>query len=482
MGVVSSTLNTYCPKVVHNFYSTLAKKRKRSYDCYDDDEVDLEDILDKPKRTKLTSTSQYIYNTLFLESRDHDVEVEMLGKVWKLHKVYLLQSPYFASMFSGSWNESGKSQIKIDLTDQNITEDALEIVLGSLYQDRVTLKPRRCEEILATAVMFQLDELINKVSRLMITNTNALTVLSYYEVACMYGIQDLKDAAFSWLLLNLITYYSCNFDRLQKISLELMISLLTHDDLCVVQTEFSLYLLLRSWLFMQIEKDLEFQANSFDENATVHNFFRTLPNDGVAYLDTAEGKQYVELFRSIHLRDIVLHYEDIEILKEDNILPKSWFSSYFEEHWKDLLKVNQIVARVPRAPDVPEEEFNTTCLRYGRVFTYTKCCSWKWNNFDHGLHLLWTVSQDGIAVGRSYAFDNYMPYRTGYLNTFLFYKVSAYIVNQHRQLVRQVSSGYEKINLYSHMKLLEFPKAFLKLNSTLVISVKVLIKPSEPNN
>lgn len=43
------------------------------------------------------------------------------------------------------------------------------------------------------------------------------TVLSYYEVACMYGIQDLKDAAFSWLLLNLITYYSCNFDRLQKI-------------------------------------------------------------------------------------------------------------------------------------------------------------------------------------------------------------------------------------------------------------------------
>lgn len=37
--------------------------------------------------------------------------------------LFSFQSPYFASMFSGSWNESGKSQIKIDLTDQNITED-----------------------------------------------------------------------------------------------------------------------------------------------------------------------------------------------------------------------------------------------------------------------------------------------------------------------------------------------------------------------
>lgn len=86
-----------------------------------------------------------------------------------------------------------------------------------------------------------------------------------------------QNSEHDWAVLFLVLYlYFIRFFFF--FSLELMISLLTHDDLCVVQTEFSLYLLLRSWLFMQIEKDLEFQANSFDENATVHNFFRTLPN------------------------------------------------------------------------------------------------------------------------------------------------------------------------------------------------------------
>ena len=36
---------------------------------------------------------------------------------------FLLQSPYFASMFSGSWKESSMKKVEMDIVDENIDED-----------------------------------------------------------------------------------------------------------------------------------------------------------------------------------------------------------------------------------------------------------------------------------------------------------------------------------------------------------------------
>lgn len=46
-----------------------------------------------------------------------------LGKVWHLHKIYLCQSPYFASMFCGSWREREQKFIAIEIIDPKITLD-----------------------------------------------------------------------------------------------------------------------------------------------------------------------------------------------------------------------------------------------------------------------------------------------------------------------------------------------------------------------
>lgn len=40
-----------------------------------------------------------------------------LGQEFCLHKVYLCQSPYFASMFGGSWLETTQNYITIDVVD-----------------------------------------------------------------------------------------------------------------------------------------------------------------------------------------------------------------------------------------------------------------------------------------------------------------------------------------------------------------------------
>lgn len=46
-----------------------------------------------------------------------------LGKVWHLHRVYLCQSSYFATMFNGCWKEASENFIKIKITDPKITLD-----------------------------------------------------------------------------------------------------------------------------------------------------------------------------------------------------------------------------------------------------------------------------------------------------------------------------------------------------------------------
>lgn len=35
--------------------------------------------------------------------------------------MFLFQSPYFASMFSGSWREANEKVINVEITDPNIT-------------------------------------------------------------------------------------------------------------------------------------------------------------------------------------------------------------------------------------------------------------------------------------------------------------------------------------------------------------------------
>lgn len=69
------------------------------------------------------TTPQYIYKTFFVEEQNSDISVMALGKVWHLHKIYLCQSPYFASMFSGSWREREQNFIAIEIIDPKISLD-----------------------------------------------------------------------------------------------------------------------------------------------------------------------------------------------------------------------------------------------------------------------------------------------------------------------------------------------------------------------
>jgi BTB/POZ domain-containing protein 13 len=124
---------------------------------------------------------------------------------------------------------------------------ALSMVLGSFYQDEINLEPKEAISILATATLFQLQELIDECANIMIETMNSETVISYYNAAVSYGIANVKAAAKRWLEVNLLDYGWTHLPFLKQITPELMADLVTSPDLIVLQTEFCIYMLLRIW-------------------------------------------------------------------------------------------------------------------------------------------------------------------------------------------------------------------------------------------
>jgi len=121
------------------------------------------------------------------------------------------------------------------------------MVLGSFYQDEINLEPKEAISILATATLFQLQELIDECANIMIETMNSETVISYYNAAVSYGIANVKAAAKRWLEVNLLDYGWTHLPFLKQVTPELMADLVTSPDLIVLQTEFCIYMLLRIW-------------------------------------------------------------------------------------------------------------------------------------------------------------------------------------------------------------------------------------------
>ena len=86
--------------------SSITRKRKDCLSVENDDQYSDVSCSKSHKRRRLKSTSEYIYNALFLQGENSDVKIRALGQEWDLHKVYLRQAGYFSGMFNSSWKEA----------------------------------------------------------------------------------------------------------------------------------------------------------------------------------------------------------------------------------------------------------------------------------------------------------------------------------------------------------------------------------------
>ncbi|KAL4669092.1 hypothetical protein H8959_007646 [Pygathrix nigripes] len=240
----------YCPGS-HKRSGAFRYCRPDSERDEDEEERDEQQpLLHIPVRKKLRSTSEYIYQTLFLNGENSDIKICALGEEWRLHKIYLCQSGYFSSMFSGSWKESSMNIIELEIPDQNIDVEALQVAFGSLYRDDVLIKPSRVVAILAAACMLQLDGLIQQCGKTMKETITVKTVCGYYTSVGTYGLDSVKKRCLEWLLNNLMTHQ--NVKLFKELSINVMKQLIGSCNLFVMQVEMDVYTALKMWMFLQL--------------------------------------------------------------------------------------------------------------------------------------------------------------------------------------------------------------------------------------
>lgn len=390
-----------------NNVSQIIKGRKRKHDEDHDESSQDENVLDytltTPKRKKLLSTAQYIYQALYKEARSSDISVRALGKTFELHKIYLCQSPYFNSMFSGNWRESQDDFVAIEISDPNITSKSLDIVFGSLYQDEVTLEPLEIIGVLATAAHFQLDGLIEKCAEVMCETTNYETAVNYYEMACTYGVHSVKKCTFEWLQMNLLGFFCKNNKRLSSIDVDLMTALVSSPNLCVMQTEFSLYIVLRSWMFWKLFPDHSTEKTEKDAQVDHSTYFAKREQD-TPFLLTTQGRPFEKAFRALRLRNLLNHYVDIRILKQDKIIPIIWLHEPVFDQWINMLHIDHSIDKGPK--EINEAAFYETCMRCGRILQEEGFQKWRWTGFNFGLDLVLIVDTRTLSIKRHHRTEN----------------------------------------------------------------------------
>lgn len=263
---------------------------------------------------------------------------------------------------------------------------ALDAVFGSMYSDEIEIDPNGVISVLATATLFHLDGIIDKCAEVMIETINAETAINYYEAACQYGCQNVKKSTFVWLETNLLCIYTKYPNLLRQISIELMTALISSPDLYVMQTEFSLYTLLRTWIYLRLnpnydpenpqhqqELQLQFQqqqqqmegnnvnstlslssssssdssntqseSNTPSTNGDVIQQYFSSRREKRSFLSTPDGQQYLKPFLALRTQYLTNHHMDLKIVLNDNIIPKEWLHHHVLNHWNSILKVDHL--------------------------------------------------------------------------------------------------------------------------------------------
>lgn len=276
----------------------------------------------------------------------------------------------------------------------------------------------------------------------------------------------MKQSTFNWLLVNLLSLYYKTGKWLRLISIELMELLVASPDLYVMQTELSLYTLLRYWMYLKLHPGGEEVGASEEKLQYFSN-----RQSSVAFLNTPKGKPYEKCFRALRLNNLLNHHVDIRVLRQDNIIPVEWMHEPLFQQWNSMLLVDQTLDKGPK--DVDEKLFLESCIRCGRTLPESEYLKWRWTGFNFGLDLILISDTKTLRVKRHHRTENERLLSLQVKRQFQI-RVSVASLNDLRQIKHQQTTPIQSVSLDKNEEamLIMFDK---ELTYPLLISVNMLV-------
>uniref|UniRef100_A0A5K3F120 BTB domain-containing protein n=2 Tax=Mesocestoides corti TaxID=53468 RepID=A0A5K3F120_MESCO len=373
-----------------------------------------------------------------LKGEGSDITVSALGRDWALHRIYIKQSPFFAAMLEGGWKESESNRIILELSDENITHEALHVVFGSFYLDSVTLSDQTVLSILAAATWFHLEDIRRLCSDFLRRTVRLDTLIDLYTIAGKYNLPELSQTCVNWLSQKLLVLPDTPvfFSLLKRIPIPLMHSVVRHPKLVVIQLEQDVFICLLKWLYLQHHPDKEYcpAAQLLKE---AYQYYTTTE---AGFLESPDGAAYAAVFRGVRWEHVVSIYKATQRIVQDRIVPRVWLLEAFQRQWMQLLlsheaqcstssthhhhhhagtlrstaanatflaaylspRLNGDAARhqqtsassdgreLPGPPsDLPDSLFWRHSERFGRWMSSGEhTCSWRWTGYHFGVDIL----------------------------------------------------------------------------------------------
>ncbi|XP_037011862.2 germ cell-less protein-like 1 [Artibeus jamaicensis] len=349
-----------------------------------DRDQELQQVVPPNHGKKVKIASECAYQTLFLSGDTSDIKICALGKVWCLHKRFLCQSGYFATMFRGSREGSHNEMIELQINDQNIDTESLHFVLGSLYRDQCVIRePLHVIGVLATAHLLQVEDLIRQCEQTMEDTISGKTVCGYYAAADTYGLDSVKTACFEWLLHHLMTHPSVELYK--GLRIDLMNLLTSSANLFVMQKEIDVYTTLKEWMFLHLNPAWKGSV----EELLVHtnDWFRRHREcgGGTAFLETRQGRAFQSVFKNLRFQHIICDLGSTRVIERDALIPSEWLSHVYKQQWFALLRTQQCEEIGPRYID--RKELEECSMRCGKMIVGDGRYAWGWSAFNFGFPL-----------------------------------------------------------------------------------------------
>lgn len=278
------------------------------------------------------------------------------------------------------------------------------------------------------------------------------------------------------MLANLLSFYTKHWRWLRQINVDLMHALISHADLFVMQTEFSIYILLRFWMFYNLNPDFErFEKDGEGHLKNPIHFFSQREGE-VPFLETCQGRNFRKTFLALRINHLLSHHRDVEVLLKDNILPKSWFFAPLLQQWSSMLSIDESLDRGP-TDDFPENVFYSGCLRCGRTLQEEGFQKWRWTGFNFGLDLVLITDTRMLSIKRHHRTEHEKLLSMQVKRNFLI-RVTVASLNSFRQVKYKQCTGIRALSLEKNqeVQLLTMDK---DLEYPLLISVNLLI--TSPN-
>ncbi|KAF7639892.1 BTB domain-containing protein [Meloidogyne graminicola] len=337
------------------------------------------------KRFKL-NTLHYVYQKLFVEGQDSDVQIHALGHVWRLHRLYLEQCDYFRALFQGNWSDSGKNEYTMYIEDENICFTGLNNVFASLYNNEIEIDEEHVASVCGAASMLNLPSVLEKCEFLLADYLyNKEKLLTCLRLSDRYGFEKrMKEA------INVLKYMFCHYCTdevfLRGLQQSWLITLFSQQFVCVRGNELDLYNAVKNWIFLS-----ENPCSNLGDDKALSRFYES---------ESFDWRNYMGLLRLLRVSHLVTSQSSLKIITTDGIIPISLLNNVLRDQWRMLLRSEETTTGFPEV--IEDNVFYASCYRFGRggVNAYSRT-NWRWSGYFFGVDLLVNYDQGYLRLTRN---------------------------------------------------------------------------------